>query len=128
MITGIGIDIVHVDRILRWMNIPGLIERYFHPMEILAAESRGSGQALSLAARFAAKEAFGKALGTGLAQMRLKDILVRNDGNGKPFIILEGSASKRFAALGGGIVHCSLTHEGVNAVAMVVIEEEVDRP
>lgn len=124
MITGIGIDIVHVDRIQRWMAIPGLVERYFHPMEIAATESRGSGRALSLAARFAAKEAFGKALGTGLAQMKLKDILVKNNHNGKPFIKLEATASARFMELGGGTIHCSLTHEGENAVAMVVIEKQ----
>jgi len=123
LITGIGIDIVHVNRIQRWMAIPGLVERYFHAEEIAASKSRGGGLALSLAARFAAKEALGKAMGTGLAQMKLKDILVRNNHNGKPCIILEGSAKKRFDALGDGIIHCSLTHEGENAVALVVIEK-----
>jgi len=122
MIKGIGIDIVHVSRIKRWMTIPGLVERYFHPVEIADAKSRGSGHALSLAARFAAKEAFGKALGTGLAMMKLKDILVRNNRSGKPFVILEGTALARFSGLGGGIIHCSLTHEGENAVAVVIIE------
>ena len=125
MITGIGIDIVHVDRIKRWMAIPGLVGRYFHANEIADAESRGSSSALSLAARFAAKEAFGKALGTGLAQMKLKDILVKNNHNGKPFIMLEATAVARFEELGGGIIHCSLTHEGENAVAMVIIEKRV---
>jgi holo-[acyl-carrier protein] synthase len=127
MIAGIGIDIVHVSRIERWMNVPGLVDRYFHPSEIEASATRGSGRALSLAARFAAKEAFGKALGTGLARMRLKDILVRNNHNGKPFLILEGSALARFEALGGGTIHCSLTHEGVNAVAIVIIEKAGER-
>ncbi|HWR10224.1 MAG TPA: holo-ACP synthase [Rectinemataceae bacterium] len=127
MISGIGIDIVHVSRIKRWMTIPGLVERYFHPREIADSESRGAGRALSLAARFAAKEAFGKALGTGLAAMKLKDIFVRNDRAGRPFILLEGTAAARFAELGGGRIHCSLTHEGENAVAMVMIEEEADR-
>jgi holo-[acyl-carrier protein] synthase len=124
VISGIGIDIVHVRRIERWMKIPGLIERYFHPAEIASLSSRGTSTALSLAARFAAKEAFGKALGTGLARMRLKDIFVKNNHNGKPFIILEGSAASRFKELGGGTIHCSLTHEGENAVAMVLIERE----
>lgn len=122
MIKGLGIDIVHVQRIQRWILVPGLVERFFHPEEIGAAQSRGSGCALSLAARFAAKEAFGKAMGTGLARIKLKDILVRNNHNGQPFIILEGSALKRFEASGGGLVHCSLTHEGDNAVAVVLIE------
>ena len=127
VIAGIGIDIVHVSRIERWMGIPGLIERYFHPLEIAAATSRGSGRALSLAARFAAKEALGKALGTGLARMKLKDIHVKNNHNGKPFIFLEGTALEHFEKSGGGIVHCSLTHEGENAVAMVIIERQGGR-
>lgn len=126
MIKGIGIDIVHVNRIQRWIAIPGIVERYFHAEELAASKSRGGGLALSLAARFAAKEALGKAMGTGLAQMRLKDILVRNNHNGKPCIILEGSAMKRFEAIGGGIIHCSLTHEGENAVALVIIENLAD--
>jgi len=125
MISGIGIDIVHVDRIIHWMSVPGLVERFYHPNEIAASGSRGSGRALSLAARFAAKEAFGKALGTGLLNMKLKDILVENDRRGKPCILLEGTALARFRESGGGIIHCSLTHEGENAVAMVVIERNI---
>ncbi len=66
MIVGIGLDVVHVSRLERWQQIPGLLDRYFHPEELKTALSRGSGSTLSLAARFAAKEAFGKAVGTGL--------------------------------------------------------------
>ena len=124
MIAGLGIDIVHVGRIQRWLSIPGLVERFFNPIEIQASYSRGSGMSLSLAARFAAKEAFGKALGTGLAEIKLKDILVRNDYNGKPEIFLERTALERFETWGGGTLHCSLTHEGENAVAIVIIERE----
>ncbi|HEY9053634.1 MAG TPA: holo-ACP synthase [Rectinemataceae bacterium] len=124
MIAGLGIDIVHVDRIRRWLLLPGLVERYFHPVEIEAARSRGTGQALSLAARFAAKEAFGKAMGTGLKSMRLKDIIVQNDEAGKPEIRLEAQALSLFLGAGGGRMHCSLTHEGENAVAIVIIERE----
>jgi holo-[acyl-carrier protein] synthase len=124
LIAGLGIDIVHVGRIQRWLSVPGLIERFFNPVEIETSRSRGAGMPLSLAARFAAKEAFGKALGTGLAAVRLKDIVVRNDYNGKPEIFLEGTAWERFEASGGGKLHCSLTHEGENAVAVVIIERE----
>lgn len=127
MIAGIGIDIVRVSRIERWLHIPGLVERYFHPVEIEASRSRGLGQAPSLAARFAAKEALGKAMGTGLARIKLKDILVRNDRSGKPFFILEGTAAERFQAFGGGTIHCSLSHESENAVAMVIIERNAER-
>lgn len=122
MITGIGIDIVHVRRIRRWLEIPGLVERFFNPLEIEAARSRGVGEALSLASRFAAKEAFGKALGSGLWKIKLADILVKNNHNGKPEIFLFGTAAARLDETGGGKVHCSLTHEGENAIAVVVIE------
>lgn len=124
MIAGLGIDVVHVKRIQRWLAVSGLVDRFFNPVEIATSRSRGAGMPLSLAARFAAKEAFGKALGTGLAAVRLKDIVVRNDFNGKPEIFLEGTALERFEASGGGRLHCSLTHEGENAVAVVIIERE----
>ncbi len=48
MISGIGIDIVHVDRIRRWMNEPGILKRFFHPAEIETASLRKKGAALSL--------------------------------------------------------------------------------
>jgi holo-[acyl-carrier protein] synthase len=122
MILGLGIDIVHVGRIRHWETVPGLVERFFHPEEVLDARARGSGESLSLAARFAAKEAFGKALGTGLAGIRLGDIQVVNDRNGRPEIVLHGTALARLGAMGGVRVHVSLTHESDNAVAIAIIE------
>lgn len=124
MILGIGIDIVHTDRIAHWISIPGLVERYFHPEEIAAARSRGQAMTLSLAARFAAKEAFGKAIGTGLSGIRLRDIQVINNHNGRPDMILHASARARFEAAGGVRVLLSMTHERDSAVAMVLVEGE----
>ncbi|HSV56523.1 MAG TPA: holo-ACP synthase [Magnetospirillaceae bacterium] len=123
MILGIGVDVVHVRRIDHWLTVPGLPERFFHPEELCAARRRGSTLSLSLAARFAAKEAFGKALGTGLAGIRLRDIKVENTPHGRPDIVLSGTAQERFRAAGGGRVLLSLTHERDNAIAMVVIED-----
>ena len=122
MILGVGIDIVHVGRIRHWESVPGLVERYFHPDEIVDARSRGSGEPFSLAARFAAKEAFGKALGTGLAGVKFGDIQVVNDRNGRPEMVLHGTALARLGAVGGMRVHVSLTHESDNAVAVAIIE------
>lgn len=124
MIVGIGLDVVHVGRLERWRQIPGLLERYFHPKEMAAALSRGSGATLSLAARFAAKEAFGKAIGTGLSGITLKNILVLNNHNGKPCMQLFGNALEAFHSSGGSSIHLSLTHERDNALAMVVVEGE----
>jgi holo-[acyl-carrier protein] synthase len=127
MISGIGIDIVHVGRLTHWLEIPGLVERFFHPGEIEAVHSRGRGAALSLAARFAAKEAFGKALGSGLEGLKLCDIQVLNNHNGRPDMVLHGSAALRFQEAGGGLIHLSLTHDGENAVAVAIIEREPER-
>jgi holo-[acyl-carrier protein] synthase len=122
MITGIGIDVVHVKRMKHWQETGGLLERYFHPGELATAASRGSGEVLSLAARFAAKEAFGKALGTGLVGITLKDIEVTNRHNGKPEIRVHGTALTALENAGADKIHVSLTHEGDNAVAMVILE------
>lgn len=122
MILGIGVDVVHVRRIAHWLHVPGLPERFFHPDELSSAMSRSSAAALSLAARFAAKEAFGKAIGTGLRGIKLTDICVINNHNGKPEMRLSGSAMGAFKALGCSTVHLSLTHESDNAIAMVVLE------
>ena len=124
MITGIGVDVVHVHRMERWQKIPGLLERYFHPDELSAARAKGSGANLSLAARFAAKEAFGKALGTGLAGIVLREIMVKNRHNGQPEIFLSGTALNALRQSGAARIHLSLTHERDNAVAMVVLEQE----
>jgi holo-[acyl-carrier protein] synthase len=123
MITGVGVDVVHVKRMERWRKREGLLERYFHPDELATAASRGRGEVLSLAARFAAKEAFGKALGTGLAGITLKDIEVINRHNGKPEIQVFGTAKAALKNAGADRIHISLTHEGDNAVAMVVLEK-----
>jgi holo-[acyl-carrier protein] synthase len=107
----------------RWSSIPGLLQRYFHPDELEAALSRKSGADLSLAARFAAKEAFGKALGTGLSGIVLKDIMVTNRFNGKPEIKVFGTAMRALEKSGADRAHLSLTHEMDNAIALVVLEK-----
>ena len=78
MIYGIGIDIVKVDRIKKWIQDGNMIRRFFNPAEMNACASL-QASAEHYAARFAAKEAFGKALGTGLAEFRLQDVFVKND-------------------------------------------------
>jgi holo-[acyl-carrier protein] synthase len=113
-----------VRRLERWQKIPGLLERYFHPDELLSTRNKGSGTVLSLAARFAAKEALGKALGTGLKGIVLKDIMVVNRHNGSPVIKVFGTALRALERSGAGSIHISLTHERDNAVAMIVLERK----
>jgi holo-[acyl-carrier protein] synthase len=123
MIIGIGIDIVYIKRMERWRKKPSILERFFHPNEIETAFSRGRQPDQSLAARFAAKEAFCKALGTGLSGIVLKDMMVINRTNGKPEMHLFGTAKTALEKSGADRVHISLTHEKDNAVAMVVLEK-----
>lgn len=123
MIIGIGIDVVDVERLRQWEKDSRIFDRFFHPDEIKTAKERGSNlHILSLAARFAAKEAFGKALGTGLKGFSLKEIAVLNNENGKPDMYLYGAAKRALEKHPGAKVHVSLTHERDYALAEVIIE------
>ncbi len=122
MILGIGVDLMQVRRMDRWVDQPGLLARFFHPGELEDARSRGKAIALSLAVRYAAKEALGKAMGIGVQHFSLKEVQVVNNKFGKPEIILHGNARETFERFGGESIHLSLSHELDNAVAMVVIE------
>jgi len=92
MILGIGTDIVNIQRIesiLEGDTAKRFQEKYFHPTEIATANKFAStkDKACSLAKRFAAKEAFVKALGTGVRKgVKLNDIYVVNNELGCPFI------------------------------------------
>ena len=123
MIKGIGIDIVYVHRMKKWRTIPGLLERFFHEEELSAALEKGNDADQSLAARFAAKEAFGKALGTGLRGLVLKDIMVKNKNDGQPEMLVSGTALSAMESCGAEKIHVSLTHERDDAIAMVVLEK-----
>ena len=96
MIYGIGTDIIDIRRIKRVIDIYGFKfkKKCFHKDEIETSEKRYKSVE-SYAKRYAAKEACAKALGTGLARgVFWKDIEVRNNKFGKPFIILHNNAKK----------------------------------
>ena len=122
MITGIGVDIVQIQRMEHWVTNKKLLERFFHTDELAVILQKGKNAAQNLAARFAAKEAFGKALGTGLANIELKDIIIVNKENGKPEVKLTGTAQKALEKSGANRVFISLSHEKENAIAMIVLE------
>ncbi len=122
MILGIGIDIVEVGR-LREDTVPkGFLQRILHPDEFRYIMGSGEDPSSSAAARFAAKEAFGKALGTGIRGFSLKDVKVVHDGDGRPVIELEAAAKELFVRRGGRNIHLSISHERHYASAVVVIE------
>ena len=124
MIFGIGTDIVDVSRMKKWVDSGSLIERFFNKKECNDFKSV-SKACEYYANRFAAKEAFSKALGTGLSGFDLKDVFVLNDENGRPFVVLENSAEKIFKKMcGNSKIHISLSNEKQFAVAYVIIESE----
>ena len=124
MIYGVGIDIVDVQRIEHAMKRWGerFTGRVFSPEEIDYCSKR-SNPYNSYAARFAAKEAFIKALRPG-TPLPFSDIGVVNEEMGQPEIRLSGKAGRVFEeALQKGSIHISLSHDMGCAVACVVIEE-----
>jgi len=124
MILGVGVDLVDVQRVGRLISSPGFVGRFFHPQEAEYATTKKAGYEESLAACLAAKEAFGKALGTGLKGFQLKEIEVTHDASGRPFLRLHGRAAETFKRFGGSRIHLSLSHERSLACGFVLIEGE----
>lgn len=124
MIYGIGTDIVSTARFQRFLDEGNnaLLERLFTSSERSICHSR-KDSASCLAARFAAKEAFLKAMGTGLRNgISWHDMEVVNDALGKPELVLSGKASELIQAHGLRKPLLSMSHDGGHAVAMVVLE------
>ncbi|MGI5057111.1 holo-ACP synthase [Treponema socranskii] len=123
MIYGIGTDIADVRRFAKWVENPDLIERFFNKREIKTSGSRQKLQE-HYASRFSVKEAFSKALGTGIAGFQLADVYVEHDEEGKPELRLEGRAAAlvEMRCGKGARISVSLSHEKEYAVAFVVIE------
>jgi holo-[acyl-carrier protein] synthase len=121
MIIGVGIDVVPIERFeSASARTIQLIERLFTPAERVT----GSGAARSpesLAARFAAKEALAKALGSpGGMQWHDAEIVV--DDNGRPCLVTRGTVAAKAADLGVRSWHVSLSHDGGIASAVVIAE------
>lgn len=122
MIFGIGTDIAKVNRFEKWINNPEMITRFFNKEEI---KEKGKMPALCehYAARFAAKEAFSKALGTGISGFSLQDVYIKNQESGKPELIVQNKALEiLIEKCPDPIIHVSLSHEKEFAVAFVIIE------
>ncbi len=124
MIFGIGVDIVDTGRFERFVreNNQPLLERLFTPAEFAYCAPKKQC-AIHYASRFAAKEAFLKALGTGLRDgLSWHDMEVVNDHLGKPSLRLAGKAAELYGEHHLKACHLSLSHDGSAAVAMVVLE------
>lgn len=124
MILGIGLDLTDIPRLERLLerHPRRAYERLFTPREIAYCTST-SRPGQSFAARFAAKEAFFKAIRRGWGQgVTWTEVEVISAPSGAPHLELHGGARLRAEALGVHRVHVSLTHSGDVAAAFVVIE------
>ena len=124
MIVGTGVDLCEVPRIQAAIARHGrrFIERVYTPREIAYAESKANREE-RFAARFAAKEAGMKALGTGWrGGVRWQDFEVANLPSGRPTLTFHGKAAGYAEKMGVRNVALSLTHTAGQALAMVVLE------
>ena len=125
MIYGIGTDIIEVPRIEKVMEKDlGFRDKIFSPGEIAYCETKRHKYE-NYAARFSAKEAFMKAIGTGWRfGIRFADIEVYHDEFGKPFIRLYGKAEEFVKNEGISKIHVSLSHVKDVATAIVIVETD----
>ena len=124
MIKGIGVDLVNIPRMEQALDRwgPRFLERIFTSAEIERCGTRAR-PAQCLASRFAAKEAFVKALGLGMREgLRWRDIEVVQNHLGKPSLQLHNQAQKLLKALEAKITWLSLSDERDSALAIVVLE------
>ena len=124
MIVSIGIDIVEVYRIRETLaRTPRFAARVFTERERVYCDAKGAAAAQSYAARFAAKEAFLKALKTGWrGRITWHDMEITNDEQGVPALAISGEARRLLDDLGADRIHLSLSHTTDHAVAQVVLE------
>lgn len=124
MIIGLGIDIVEVFRIGETIaRTPRFLERVYTAREREYCESKGKAAAQSFAARFAAKEAFLKALRTGWrGNLAWHEIEVVVDDGGVPRIRVTGEAARILSETGADRVHLSISHTSEHAIAEVILE------
>ena len=128
MIIGIGSDLCNIDRIQRSLDRFGerFVRRVFTDVERKKAEGRPFSRAGTYAKRFAAKEAFSKAIGTGFKRgVFMKDIGVVNAPSGAPTLALTGGARQRLDELvpegHAAEVHLTMTDDHPFAQAFVII-------
>ena len=135
MIIGIGSDLCNIDRIQASLDRFGerFIQRVFTDIERAKSERRTLMRAATYAKRFAAKEAFSKAVGTGFKRgVFMKDIGVVNLPSGQPTLALTGGAKQRLDALvprgHRAHIHLTMTDDHPFAMAVVIIEVVPEEP
>ena len=127
MIVGTGIDIIECDRLQQSLDKFGqsFIDYFCTPSEKAASPANQRVRLIYFAARWAAKEACSKALGTGFgADCAWKDIQIERLPSGQPFITLSGNAKTTAERLGITSLHLSISHERHYATAVVIAEKD----
>ena len=121
MIVGIGVDVCSIERMKRALDRHG--ERFFARIcsERERKDLEGREPSTALAGRFAAKEAFAKAL-DGARGVAWHDVEVRRRDSGRPVLELRGTATDAVVKFGADRWHVSISHDAEVAVAMVVLE------
>jgi len=113
-----GVDLIEIARIREAIQRHG--EQFISRIYTEGEQRACAGRAASLAARFAAKEAVAKALGTGIGDVRWLDIEVSGDENNAPHLVLHGAADQMAEKLGLKNWSLSLSHTHEHAIAFVV--------
>jgi holo-[acyl-carrier protein] synthase len=122
MILGVGIDITEIQKIEESIRSETFQQKVFTPGELKAVDGF-KNKAEHLAGKFAAKEAFMKAIGAGIwQQVWFVQIEVLNDEFGKPYINVSGEAEVRLKESKSEKIHVSISHSGGIAVAVVILE------
>ncbi len=125
MILSIGVDIIEVYRIRETIErTPRFVDRVYTPAERAYCDQKGAAAAQSYAARFAAKEAFLKALKTGWSgKITWHDIEIVSDENRVPSLKISNEAKRLVDAMGATDIHLSISHTTEHAVAQVILEK-----
>lgn len=125
MIIGLGIDLCRIDRIAASLERFGdrFLNRVFTPWERTFCAQRGD-PVRAYAMRFAAKEAFSKAMGLGMRGIAWREIETRHHPSGQPYLVLYDRALREMKRRGVTSSHISLTDEAGLAAAVVVLEGE----
>ena len=120
MLIGLGLDICEISRMEKNLRNDRFLIRYFTPEEIAYVRSKGASSAQTLAGLFAAREALGKALGSGI-DFDLSEAEILHDPKGRPYYHFSGSLAARTE---GECFHLSITHDGGVAAAVCIREKD----
>jgi len=123
MIVGIGIDLIEIKKIAKDIHSDVYLHKVFTEAEIVDCKS-SMNSVERFAGRFAAKEAFMKAIGNGIRQgVWFKQIEILNRESGQPYVQVSGEAEARLNELNILNIHVSITHTKAAAAAVVILEK-----